>query len=74
ETKPRRARTRNPEIDVNGSKAQLMLRLQELLEVRKADLLVREMVWKSGEDEVQGQGEDSGQLQAAGQYDGSPEI
>ncbi|TFY72832.1 hypothetical protein EVG20_g195 [Dentipellis fragilis] len=43
---------RNPEIDVNGSKAQLMLRLQELLEVRKADLLVREMVWKSGEDEV----------------------
>ncbi|TFY69129.1 hypothetical protein EVG20_g3281 [Dentipellis fragilis] len=58
---------RNPEIDVNGSKAQLTLRLRELLQLRKADLLVRETVWKSGEEEVQGPGEDSGGLQAEGQ-------
>ncbi|KAA1467226.1 hypothetical protein DENSPDRAFT_926443 [Dentipellis sp. KUC8613] len=64
--------SRNPDIDVNGTKAQLMLRLQELLQVRKADLLVRETVWRRGEGE--GQGEDSGELQADGQYDGSPEI
>lgn len=37
--------TFNPEIITTGSKPELVARLQEILETRKLDLLVREMIW-----------------------------
>ena len=37
--------TFNPEIITVGSKPELVARLQAILETRKLDLLVREMIW-----------------------------
>ncbi|KAI0791197.1 hypothetical protein C8Q75DRAFT_732327 [Abortiporus biennis] len=46
----------NSEIAIEGSKTEMRARLKELLELRKADLLVRAMLWKddegSGDSEV----------------------
>lgn len=35
----------NPDILVSGTKAELMERLKKILESRKMDLLVRDMMW-----------------------------
>jgi len=35
----------NPTILTNGSKAELVARLENILETRKMDILVRDMMW-----------------------------